>query len=118
MIDPWTDATLRDGMMSSTRRLFADSKRPETERFHFVMDRHRAAVYASIDAIKVGISSLTTDRPDIGTLSVAAALEYVDFRWPDGCFAVSDDLRHWMAGMANRPAMLAMRYNLLPVRQI
>lgn len=115
MINPWMDAALRDGMMSSTGRLYADSKRPETERSDFVMDRQRAAVHASIDAIEAGISSLATDRPDIGTLSVAAALEYVDFRWPDGCFAVSDDMRHWIAGMANRPAMLATRYHLLPV---
>lgn len=30
MINPWTDAALRDGMMSSTGRLYADNKRPET----------------------------------------------------------------------------------------
>lgn len=106
---------LSDGMMAATGRLFADSRRPENERSDFVMDRQHAAVQRSIDAIEGGILSLAADRPDIGTLSVAAALEYVDFRWPDGRFAISDDLRHWMAALADRPSMIATRYHLLPV---
>ncbi len=106
---------LADGMMVATGRLFADSKRPESERSDFVMERQHAAVQSSIDAIEGGISSLPADRPDIGTLSVAAALEYVDFRWTDGRFVISDDLRHWMAALSDRPSMVATRYHLLPV---
>ncbi len=106
---------LADGMMAATGRLFADSRRPANERSDFVMDRQHTAVQGSIDAIEGGISSLATDRPDIGALSVASALEYVDFRWPDGRFAISDDLRHWMVALSDRPSMIATRYHLLPV---
>ncbi|MFC4237695.1 glutathione S-transferase family protein [Thalassospira xianhensis] len=106
---------LADGMMAATGRLFADSRRPENERSDFVMDRQHAAVQRSIDVIEGGIISLATDSPDIGILSVAVALEYVDFRWPDGRFVVSDDLRHWISELSDRPSMIATRYHLLPV---
>lgn len=107
---------LADGMMAATGRLYADSVRDDTDRSDFVMDRQKEAIQTGITAIAKGLPALNADRFDIGVLSVAVALDYLDFRWPDGPFEVPVPLRAWQEKIASRPSFQDTRHYLPAAR--
>lgn len=74
---------LADGMLDAavTRRL-ETTMRPEPLRWSVWVDRQKAAVVRGLDALEQeapALSGLTT----IGEIAIAAALGYLDFRFPD-----------------------------------
>lgn len=103
---------LADGMMAATGRLFADSKRAETERSEIVMARQARAVQSSIDAILDGVASLRTEDAHLGTYSVLVGLYYIDFRWPDRRFDIPVRVRDWMAIMSERQSFAETIFHL------
>ncbi|MHC8491455.1 glutathione S-transferase N-terminal domain-containing protein [Thalassospira sp. SM2505] len=103
---------LADGMMAATGRLFADSKRDETDRSDFVMERQAAAVQSAIDAILDGLPQLRTEAPHIGTWSVLVGLYYIDFRWPERRFDIPVRVRDWMAIMSERESLTETVFHL------
>ncbi|AUG54695.1 glutathione S-transferase family protein [Thalassospira marina] len=104
---------LADGIMTATGRLFADQQRPENERSDFVMNRQADAVTAGLAALNDQIDILNADLPGIGEISVASALEYLAFRWPDEKqFPLPANLAAWRETIGQRPAMVETRFYL------
>ncbi|WP_052066025.1 glutathione S-transferase [Thalassospira australica] len=103
---------LADGMMAATGRLYADSKRPESDRSEIVMERQAQAITSGIDAILDGLPNLRTEEPHLGTWSVLVALYYIDFRWPDRRFDIPVRVRDWMAIMSERESFSETTFHL------
>lgn len=66
------------------------------------------------DALARGISVLdgvvrpVVDRPDMGSLAVAVALEFLDFRLPDFDWrGMASELPSWLGVIASRPSLVA-----------
>ncbi len=107
---------LADGMMTATGRLFADSKRDESDRSQFVMERQTQAIQSGIDAILDGLPQLRTEDPHLGTYSVLVGLYYIDFRWPDRRFDIPVRVRDWMAIMSERESFAETVFHLMPTQ--
>lgn len=73
---------LADGLNDAAVALRLESVRPDGERSEKWMNRQRAAVLRSLDALEGEAGSLG-ETPTIGTIAVAAALGYIDFRFAD-----------------------------------
>jgi glutathione S-transferase len=84
---------MADGASTAAGRLFADERRPATERAASVMARLSRALESTLDALEN--ERLATDHLTIAEVSAAALLGYLDFRWPD---------RHWRGA---RPRLAA-----------
>jgi glutathione S-transferase len=97
---------LGDGMLDagvSTR--YETFLRPETSRWADWVGAQKAKITHSLDHLERRVAKLG-DRIDIGTLTVACALGYLDFRyaddrWRDG----RPELAAWYERMTERPAM-------------
>ncbi|WP_437549569.1 glutathione S-transferase N-terminal domain-containing protein [Sorangium sp. So ce367] len=102
---------IADGINAAAGRLFADEHRPSNERSSSVMLRQAAAIEAGLDRLERDAGTLSTELADIGAISVACALGYLDFRWPD---------RAWRSGrsglsrcfdvVGQRPSMTATQH--------
>ncbi|MEQ3649963.1 glutathione S-transferase N-terminal domain-containing protein [Hyphomonas sp.] len=73
---------LGDGILDAALSLVMESRRPETERSAFWQDRWTAAIHRGVDEIAGDVAS---DRKafDLGRVTYACALGYLDFRLPD-----------------------------------
>ncbi len=92
---------IADGIMDAAILRRLDQARPVEEARNGAMARQQAAVTRGLDALE---KEPPADHLDIGTISVACALGYLDFR-----FASEDwrpgrpKLAAWFAGMQERP---------------
>ena len=77
-----TAQALGDGILDAALSLVMESRRPETERSAFWQDRWTAAIHRGVDEIAGDVAS---DRKafDLGRITYACALGYLDFRLPD-----------------------------------
>ncbi len=102
------EQALADGVLDSAVLIFMETiKRPEEKRWDWWIDLKRRAISRTLDLFENDIEQLA-ERIDLGTLSLAVALGYLDLRgavgtWRDTRPALSE----WYAGMAQRPSMLA-----------
>jgi glutathione S-transferase len=102
---------LADGVNTASGRLFADEQRAPQERSERMMQRFRAAIDGGLDQIDAG--QLATEQPGIGEIAVAAALGYLDFRWPDRDWrGRRAALAGWFDRFEQRPSMAATRHHL------
>lgn len=96
---------LADGTMTAMGRLFADEHRPRSERSEQMMHRFAEAREAALSWLE---STELQDEPEIGEISVAALLGYLDFRWPDRDWRPPYPLlAKWFAKFDQRPSMRA-----------
>jgi glutathione S-transferase len=92
---------IADGIMDAAILRRLEMARPQEAARTAAMERHQRAVTNGLDALE---HDPPADHVDIGTISVACALGYLDFR-----FAAEDwragrrRLEQWFAGKQNRP---------------
>lgn len=92
---------IADGIMDAAILRRLEMARPQEAARTAAMERHERAVTNGLDALE---HDPPADHVDIGTISVACALGYLDFR-----FAAEDwragrrRLEQWFAGMQKRP---------------
>ncbi len=68
------------------------------------VDRHKTAVARALDALE---QDPPAEHLDIGTISVACALGYLDFRYADEPWRPGrPNLEKWLAGMRERPELV------------
>jgi glutathione S-transferase len=97
---------LADGACTLVGRLYADERRPETDRSETMMARFRDARDATLSALEAEPPAPGLDS--IGAIAAAALLGYLDFRWPDRDWRrARPRLTTWFAGVADRPSMRA-----------
>lgn len=103
---------IADGISAAAGRLFADEQRPATDRSNSVMQRQSAAIEAGLDTLERDAGMLSPELADIGTISVACAIGYLDFRWPDRSWRDGRrGLAEWMDGVRGRPSMIGTRHH-------
>lgn len=100
------DQALADGMLDCAVLIFLElSKRPEALRWDWWLTLKQRAITRSLDALEADVAALG-ERVDLGTISIAVALSYLDLRgavgeWRDGRPALSK----WHAKFASRASM-------------
>ncbi len=96
---------LGDGMMDAAVARRGESRRPANEQSPSGMELQRAKVAAGLDVLEAEADKLGSGI-DIGLISIACALGYLDFR-----FASEDwrkghpKLARWFEAFAKRPSM-------------
>lgn len=102
------DQALADGILDCAVLVFLElSKRPEALRWDWWLTLKQRAINRSVDALEADVAALG-ERLDLGTISIAVALSYLDLRgavgeWRDG----RPGLSNWHAMFASRTSMVA-----------
>jgi len=102
------EQALADGILDSAVLIFVETvKRPEQKRWDWWLDLKRRAIRRSLDLLDTQVDQLA-GRVDLGTISIAVALAYLDLRgavgeWRDEHPGLAD----WFAEFAARPSMKA-----------
>ena len=100
---------LADGILDAAVGIVLERRRPEQERSAHWQARWAEAISATL-AHFAAQPLPADDAPDLGSLTLAIALEYLEFRLPDQSFgAATAQLHRWAAPLAARPSMLATR---------
>lgn len=98
-------AALADGMMDIAVLAVLETLRPEEKRMQETVDRHRASLLRSAEALEKDLPSFGRSL-SLGSIAVATALGYLDFRMPDlGWAAAHPKLAQWYEDFAARPSM-------------
>lgn len=102
------EQALADGMLECAVLIFLERvKRPEAMRWDWWLALKQRAITRALDALEVQADGLA-GRVDLGSISIAVALGYLDLRgavgeWRDG----RPRLAAWFAGFRTRPSMIA-----------
>lgn len=103
-IDMQVRHALANGVIDAAFNLMVESGRPEMQRSDFWQSRWKAAIER---AVKEMARSIAAGRFDLGDLTTAIALLYLDFRLPDIKWREpSQALAEWVDGQAKRPSLL------------
>lgn len=102
------EQALADGMLDGAVLVFVETgKRPEDKRWDWWLELKRRAIERSLDTLEEGVDQLDS-RVDLGTISIAVALAYLDLRGAVGEWrARRPRLAAWFARFADRPSMIA-----------
>ena len=109
----WTvlrEQALGDGILDSAVLIFVEcQKRPQALSWDWWLDLKRRAITRSLDQLEQRADALG-DRVDLGTITLAVALSYLDLRGAVGEWrAERPRLADWHAAFAARSSMLATR---------
>jgi glutathione S-transferase len=102
------EQALADGILDSAVLIFVETvRRPQEKRWDWWLELKRRAITRSLDLLEQRVNEFT-GRVDLGTISTAVALAYLDLRgavgeWRDG----RPRLSAWSAEFARRPSMIA-----------
>lgn len=92
---------IADGILDAAILRRLDAARPQEAARAAAMERHRRAVTHSLDALE---HDPPADHIDIGTISLACALGYLDFRFAEEDWRSGRPrLQRWFGGMQQRP---------------
>lgn len=72
---------MADGICDAAVLRLLEGRREAGQRSTAWIERQKAAVARALDALEGEAPGLATDRPDIGTLAILAALGYLDLRY-------------------------------------
>ncbi len=100
-------AALADGIMDASVACVMEGRRPEDKRYDVWVKRKEKAIVRTIDAVaSQNIDENTTFN--IGTINMAIALSYVDFRLPHLDWRKEyKNLSNWLEYMNKKPSMIA-----------
>jgi glutathione S-transferase len=98
---------LGDGIMEAALLArYETFLRPETYRWTAWIDGQLDKVHRALDSLESVEAGAFVDRVDIGTISIACGLGYLDFRFAGIDWrATRPLLANWFAGFAARPSM-------------
>jgi glutathione S-transferase len=106
----WTSLrqqAIGDGVMDAAVARVGESRRPEGERSPGAVVKQTGKIARSLDLLEREAADLEGE-PTIGTITVACALGYLDFRAPDeGWRSGRPKLAAWYERFAARPSMAA-----------
>ena len=105
-IDALTREALADGIMDAAFAIVMERKRPDQQRSPEWLMRWTSAIRRSVAHFSTLITA--REQPDIGDLSLACALAYVDFRLGDLAWDTeAPALRAWLSSVHARPSLSA-----------
>ena len=96
-----------DGIMDAAVPLRHETLRPEARQSPEWLARYEGMITSALDALESeAAANRLSDVSDIGTLSIACALGYLDFRFADLVWRNGRPaLARWFDGFATRPAI-------------
>lgn len=98
-------AALADGIMDAAVACVLEGRRPPERQYQAWVDRKQAAILRAID--KLAAVDLSAAPLSIGTIALAVALAYVDFRLPQlGWRTKYPKLAVWVDAFSKRESML------------
>lgn len=102
------DQALADGILDCAVLVFMElGKRPSDKQWDWWLALKRQAIERSLDYLEADLDGLL-QRVDLGTISLAVALSYLDLRGAVGDWRASrPGLTAWHAGFDSRPSMVA-----------
>ena len=102
------EQALADGILDCAILIFVElNRRPEPMRWEWWVELKRRAVERSLDSLEQEAEELS-ERVDLGVISVAVALGYLDLRGAVGDWRQNrPGLAEWYADFRQRPSMLA-----------
>lgn len=104
------EQALADGILDCAVLIFMETvKRPQERRWDWWIELKQRAIVRALDRLEADAQTLA-GRVDLGTLSLAVALAYLDLRgavgqWREGRPTLAD----WYAEFATRPSMITTR---------
>lgn len=100
---------LADGLLDAALLMrYERLIRPDQFQWPLWVERQREKVDDALDAMQADCPD--DDHADIGTITFACALGWLDFRFPEIDWRTDrPDLQDWFAGFETRPAMRATR---------
>lgn len=101
------DQALADGILDSAILIFAElGKRPQEKRWDWWIGLKQRAIGRVLDSLERTAADLW-DRVDLGTISIAVALGYLDLRDAIGDWRETRPaLASWYQGFSQRPSMI------------
>lgn len=101
-------SALAQGLLDAAFGAVIEGRRPAGEQSPGWVARQKAAIARTLPALAASVAELEAERFGLGGLSVACALDYLDFRhgdldWRSGQPA----LAAWFAGVIGRPSLRA-----------
>ena len=102
------DQALADGILDCAVLVFVEiNKRPEAKRWDWWLELKRRAIWRALDSLERQAPDIES-RVDLGSISIAGALAYLDLRgavgeWRGHC----PRLAAWFAGFSDRSSMRA-----------
>ena len=102
------DQALADGILDCAVLVFVEvNRRPEEKRWDWWLELKRRAIWRALESLEKRAPDIEP-RVDLGSISIAVALAYLDLRgavgeWRGNC----PRLAAWFAGFSERPAMRA-----------
>ena len=107
--EAWLDlaarAGLAQGLIDASFGLVIERRRPAATRWSGWTDRLTRATRRALAAVRTGSGGF-----DLGDVSLACALAYLDFRLPElGWRDTRPDLAAWLDMVSRRPSMVATR---------
>ena len=102
------EQALGDGVLDNAVLIFVElNKRPEEKRWDWWLQLKQRAIERALDHLENDAGGLV-GRIDLGTISIAVALAYLDLRGAVGQWRTGRPaLATWFADFAQRPSMIA-----------
>lgn len=101
-------SALAQGLLDAAFSAVVEGRRPAGERSPGWVARQKAAISRTLPALESAVADLVAEDFGLGGLSVACALDYLDFRHADLDWrAGHPDLAAWFAGVIHRPSLRA-----------
>ncbi|MFD2112398.1 glutathione S-transferase N-terminal domain-containing protein [Thiorhodococcus fuscus] len=104
------EQALADGVLDAAILIFMElGKRPEEKRWDWWLDLKRRAIERTLDRLETDLDTLG-ERVDLGVISIAVALGYLDLRGAVGNWRTArPGLANWFDAFEQRPSMIATR---------
>jgi len=104
------EQALADGLLGAALLMrYEQVIRPESLRYEPWFDGQHEKVISALDQFDAWVPQFG-ERVDIGTISVACALGYLDLRFPDEGWRSRSALAGWYERFTQRPSMQATRH--------
>lgn len=105
-LDALRRAAIAHGMMDAAFVSVIEKRRPAEKQWQEWIDRQRRALTRTLPVIEMP----PNDRFDVGDITLACALAYLDYRLADfGWRSSRPDLAAWLGEVCARPSMIASK---------
>lgn len=100
--------TLANGLLEAAVSILLESRRPAGEQSPGWIERKRAAIIRTLDALETEAAHLLTEKPSVVEITIGCAMGYLDFRFASLDWRQTRPaLAGWYEGFAQRPSMIA-----------
>jgi glutathione S-transferase len=102
-----TRARLGDGLMESVLQRIMEVRRPATEKSEAFILKMEDKIWRVLERINTIVTSLTGEPLRTDQITIACALEYVDFRFTSEWREKFPGIAAWLTDMSVRPSVVA-----------